>query len=130
MLSINTMNWRIQGGIHFILITARNEVWGKVICLHLSVILSMGGSGPGGGCLVQGGDWSWKVPGPRMCLVWGVPGPRGEPGLGGSWSAGCLVGGGAWSGGCLVETPPGRLPLRAVRMLLECILVSCSFRKK
>ena len=25
-------------------------------------------------------------------------------------------------GGCLVETPPGRLLLRAVRILLECIL--------
>ena len=27
-------------------------------------------------------------------------------------------------GGCLVETPPGRLLLRAVRILLECILVT------
>ena len=43
-----------------------------------------------------------------------------------------VPGGGAWSqgggapgprGGCLVETPPGRLLLRAVRILLECILV-------
>ena len=46
-------------------------VWGKVICLHLSVILSTGG-----GCLVQG------VPGPEGCLVQGylvlgVPG--GDP---------------------------------------------------
>ena len=38
---------------------------------------------------------------------------------------GCLLLGGAWSqGGCLVETPlPGRLLLRVVRILLECILV-------
>ena len=41
------------------------------------------------------GGWSWG------CLVWGVPGP-----------------GGAW------WRPPGRLLLRAVRILLECILVS------
>ena len=44
----------------------------------------------------------------------GVPGPVG----------GGLVTGGAWSrGGCLVETPPEWLLLRAVRILLECILV-------
>ena len=46
---------------------------------------------------------------------------------------GCLLlGGGVCSrgvsapgggGGCLVETPPGRPLLRAVRILLECILV-------
>ena len=35
-------------------------------------------------------------------------------------------GGSAWSGGggCLVETPAGRLLLWAVRILLECILVT------
>ena len=50
------------------------------------------------------------------CLVWGgsmVPG--GVYSRGSAW-------GGAWSGG-LVETPPRRLLLRAVRILLECILV-------
>ena len=36
-------------------------------------------------------------------------------------------GGGAWSPGCLVETPPQRLLLRAVRILLECILVHLIF---
>ena len=41
-------------------------------------------------------------------------------------------GGGACSGGsalrgCLVETPPGQLLLRAVRILLECILVKTEF---
>ena len=54
-----------------------------------------------------------------------------------AWSQGALylVPGGAWSwgpawsggmpcpGGYLVETPPGRLLLRAVCILLECILV-------
>ena len=47
---------------------------------------------------------------------------------GGGWSGGGLLLGGAWSrgGGCLVETPPGRLLLWAVRILLECIHVySC-----
>ena len=56
-----------------------NEVWGKVICLHLSVILSTG-----------------------RCMVRGVPGLRGVPG-----PAACLVQGGTWSRGmCLVETQP------------------------
>ena len=88
-----------------------NEVWGKVICLHLSVILFTGGSGPG------------EVPGPWVCLV---------PG-------GCLVLGGAWSGGCLVWRVPGpgglpggdsprQLQVQAVYILLECILVIiCKF---
>ena len=62
--------------------------------------------GPGGpgprGCLIRGGTWSWGVPGPGV-----MPGPRGVPGLGG-------VPGG---------DPPGQLLLRAVRTLLECILV-------
>ena len=84
--------------------------------LHVSVILSTGG-----------------VPGPRGCLVpGGVPGPKGGSGPGGVPGAGgCL----AWGegrpgpGGCLVETlspppPSGWLLLRAVRILLECILVS------
>ena len=42
---------------------------------------------------------------------------RSVPGRGG------LVGGGLVLEGCLVETPPGRLLLRAVLILLECILV-------
>ena len=58
-------------------------------------VWSWGGSGPGG-IWSQGGAWSRGMPGPG-----GVPGPE----------------------GCLVETPPGRLLLRAVRILLECILV-------
>ena len=52
------------------------------------------------------------------CLVPGGSAPGGVPGLGG-----CLVPGDVCSGGCLVETPPGRPLLRAVRILLECILV-------
>ena len=61
--------------------------------------------GPGG--MVPGGTWSRG-----LCLVLGggVPGP----GWGGTWSWGGLPGG---------EPPPRRLLLRAVRILLECILV-------
>ena len=70
------------------------------------------------GCLVQGGAWS------RGCLVPGGawsrgPGLWGGSGLGGALSQGGLVLG----AGCLVKTPPGRLLLQAVRILLECILV-------
>ena len=71
--------------------------------------------GPGEGCMVLGeclgGAWSRAA-----------------------WSRGCtggaLSGWGAWSGGCMVpgglveKPPPPRRPLlRAVRILLECILV-------
>ena len=57
------------------------------------------------------------------CLAAGGSGP------GGSAPGGCLVQGGLLlrgvcsGGGCLVETPPRRLLLQAVRILLECILV-------
>ena len=67
-----------------------------------------------GGGAWSGGAWSQGVPGPG-----GVPGPRGclVP-------AGCLV----WGrylvpGGVPGGDPPGRLLLRALRILLECILV-------
>ena len=75
-----------------------NEVWGEVIFLHLFVILFTRG-----GWMVPGGGWSWGVHGPGGggCMVLG-----GMHGSGGDW----------WR-------PPGRLLLRAVRILLECILV-------
>ena len=80
----------------WVLLPPANEVRGKVICLQVCV------------CPQEG------LPGPRGCLVLGVPGP-----------GGCLVPGlrVPGPGGCLVETPPGRLLLRVVRILLECILV-------
>ena len=54
----------------------------------------------------------------------GGPGPGGSaPGWGGCLVQGCAWSGGAWSGGCLVETPLRWLLLRAVCILLECILV-------
>ena len=74
-----------------------NEVWGKVIFLHLFVILFTG-----------------EVPGPG-----GVPGARGVPGPGGAWSRGV-----PGPSGCLEETPPEQLLLWVVRILLECILVT------
>ena len=46
-----------------------NEVWGKVIFLHLSVILFTEGSGPGGVGLVPGGAW-YRPPG--WLLLWAV----------------------------------------------------------
>ena len=54
------------------------------------------------------------------------------PPWGGAFSRGVSSGGGVLAprgvvlppgGVCLVETPPGQLLLRAVRILLECILV-------
>ena len=72
-----------------------NEVWGKVIFLHPFVILFTGGVPGLGECLVPGGC---LIPGGG--LVQGGSGPGGVPG-----------------------DPPGRLLMRAVRILLECILV-------
>ena len=65
---------------------------------------------------VHGGAWSCGVIGAGGGLLpGGVPGPEGV------FSRGGLVPGGAW------WRPPGRLLLRAVRILLECILVFNSY---
>ena len=53
----------------------------------------------------------------------GVPGPRGVWSGGGAWFAG------SGPGGVPGGDPPGRLLLRAVRILLECILVCFFFSK-
>ena len=113
------------GSMAYCLLPPANEVRGKVICLQVCVcpqgvawsrggVWSQGVFGPGG-CLVPGVAWSWG------CLVPGVPGP------GGAWSQGCLIWGvpgpRGVSGGGSGGDPPGRLLLRAVRILLECILV-------
>ena len=76
------------------LLPRANELWGKLICLQVCV-------SPQGGAW-SGGAWSRGVPGPRGCLV---------PGGG-------LVPGDAW------WRPPRWLLMRAVRILLECILFS------
>ena len=77
-----------------------NEVWGKVIFSQACVKNSVhrGRSCPGG-----------------------VPAPRRVPGPGGCVAG--LGGGGLLPVGCLVEIPPGWPLLRAIRILLECILV-------
>ena len=71
------------------------------------------------GCLVPGGAWSGgSGPGDDWPRV--VPGSRGVPGRG-VWSQE-----GAWSEGVwrtFHPHPPRWLLLRAVRILLECILV-------
>ena len=100
-----------------ILLPPANEVWGKVICLQACVcpqwgggLPGLGGSAPwGGACFQRGG-----VPGLGGCLL-----PGGLL-LGGACSRGGGAAGGVW------WRPPGRLLLRAVRILLECILVYLS----
>ena len=106
--SRNENLFQITWDFRFALLPPANEVWGKVICLQVCVC-PRGGAWSGGmsslGGLVPWGAWShaWSW----GCLVQGVPGPRwGVPGPGGAW----------WR-------PPKRLLLRAVRILLECILV-------
>ena len=111
-----------------------NEVWGKVIFLHLFVILFTGGAcvvAPGGGVRgCSGGEegmhgCSWGaciiaqgVHGKRgACVAKGVHGKGGMCGKGGA----CMAKGGhAW-----YAPPPEIRPViaRAVRIPLECILV-------
>ena len=78
-----------------------NEVWDKVIFSEACVKNSVhrGGAWSPGGVPGPGG---WGVPGPGG---WGVPGP----------------------GGGVCADPPRWLLLRAVRILLECILVEKKF---
>ena len=61
------------------LLPPANEVWGKVIFLHVCVILSMGG---GGACMVAGGT----------CVVAGVYAWLGGGGMHGGGGA-CVIGG-------------------------------------
>ena len=77
--------------------TARKRSCGKVVFLQVSVILFTGG-----GLVPGGGAGPGRVPGPGECLVRGGARSRGVPG----------------------GDPSGRLLLRAVRILLECILVN------
>ena len=79
--------------------------------------------GVGVGVCFLGGICSWGG-----CLVWGCLLPGGVCSRGVSAHRGVCSRGGVCSQGGLVETapPPGRLLLRTVRILLECILV-CDF---
>ena len=98
--SVRVVSTLISGGGH---LNCYNQIcyrpqtkFAKVMFLHVSVILSTGGLPTPGGGLVLGDAFS-------------------------RWGA--CSGGGSGPGGCLVETPPRRLLLRAVCILLECILV-------
>ena len=76
---------------------------------------------PGEGACSRGGACSWGV----GCLLQGYL----------LWRDACSGGevpmsGGVPAMGCLVETPPGRLLMRVVRILLECILVWQGFLPK
>ena len=88
------------------------------------MILSRGGgfAWSGGGLFPGEGAWF------RGVLLWGGLLLGGVPGSGGFCSggpgSGGLLPGGAWSGGPGGDPLPGRLLLRAVRILLECILVN------
>ena len=98
------------------LVTTRKRSLGQGN-MFTSVCLSTGGVPAPGGCLLLGGAWSWGVPGPGS--AWSrerVPGPEGLV-QEGAWSWGTCSWGGAW-------WRPPRLLLRAVRILLECILVN------
>ena len=134
-------------GLGFTYLPPANEVWGKVICLQVCVC-PQGGCCPsmhskwypsmpcsrsgGGGYPSMHCRWYTSMPCSRS---WGGggsgpgPGPQPRGKLRGVWSGGvpgrgvCLFQGGACSRGCLVETATLRLLLRAVRILLECILV-------
>ena len=105
------------------------EVWGKVIFLHLFVILF---TGEGGIPACIAGDIPACLAAWEGCAIQGVPGRGGL--LGRGLVGGCLVMGGLLPGGCLVGggsaprwgawwRPPGRQLLWAVRIQLECILV-------
>ena len=87
------------------------------VSVHMGKGLFLGGwvPGPRGAWWVcSGGAWSG-----------GVPGLGGSaPGEGGAWFGGGACSGGFCSGGVPGGDPPGRLLLRAVRILLKCILVS------
>ena len=142
-----------------VLITARKRSCGKVMFLHLSVILFTGGSlsrgcvcqgglSPVGGLCLQGvfvgggflsrgflskGSLSrgGLCPGGGICLGGSFPGgslSRGRLCLGGVSVEGCLCPEDGWVGGilclgglCQETSPYGKE--RAVRILLECILV-------
>ena len=118
-----------------ILLPPANEVWGKVIFLHLSVILFTGECYPSMHC-----RWYASMPcrgsAIPVCIAGGIPAClaggcypsmhcRWYPSMpckGESAPAGGLLPGGLLLGGVWWR-PPGRLLLQAVRILLECILV-------
>ena len=117
--------------------TARKRSFGQgnmftVVCLSTGGGVWSQGVPCHGGVWSQGGGCSSAgVPGPGGFGPRGVPGPAGSVPRGvAAPQRGCLVmggvpgPGGCGPRGCLVESPPyTRLLLRAVIILLECILV-------
>ena len=94
------------------IVTARKRNCGKVMFLQVSVIL-----------------YTVGVPAPGVCLRPGEAGPGGACFQGGlvlGGGRGLVLGGHLLPGGVPGEDPPtpGRLLLRAARILLECILVN------
>ena len=102
------------------IITARKRILGQGN-MFTGVCLSTGG------CLVLGGAWSkggvWSQGGACSRGVSGGAWSRGGAWSGGVWSQGGACSGRSGLGGGAWWRPPGRLLLRAVRILLECILV-------
>ena len=74
----------------------------------------------GGRCAIPACIGEWGV------LLLGVPGP-GDARSGGVCSRGVCTWGACFQGGAWWRPPPRRLLLRAVRILLECILVCTIF---
>ena len=108
VFTVNKCDWLEENGmfgIAGVFLPPANEVWGNgdIFTSMCQEFCSQGR------CLLWDGD---------VCLPWGVPAP-----------GGCLVPGRSGPRGCLflVETPPGQLLLRAVCILLECILVLIKF---
>ena len=99
-----------------VLLPPANKVWGKVIFLHLFVILfTVGGSGPGGACsqgvpvLLGGACSSGGCLFPRGCLLQGVPALGGWSQRGACSQRGSGPGGQLLPGGASRPTPKGKL---------------------
>ena len=107
-----------------------NKVWGKVIFLHLSVILFIGGGVHGGGhawqwgaCVAGGVHGGAYMVGACMAGgMWGVC-MGGMHGRGHAWQGGMCGGGACVVGGHVWQILQDTVNVRAVRILLECILV-------
>ena len=114
-----TVQLRVPARARQLLIfTARNEVWGKVMFLHLSVSHSVHGGVSVPACTTG------HITGTGVSVQGGISVQ------GASLSGGLCPGGGGlcpWGWGSLSGRPPKETPMygneRAVRILLECILV-------
>ena len=106
-------------GVLILSLPPANEVWGKVIFLHMFVILFTGGA-----CMVALGGMHGCSGGGCGCS-WGSMCGCSQGGMHGCSQGVCMValGGHSWDMTRYGDT----INERAVRILLECILVSCSF---